>query len=671
MRRAHLIAACIALLGTTVVVSSPTAVAADGGGRTLISNGSVVLSGLVGASGADGLSDPETAQSEEADAGNGGGNGGAKFVPRVNSSEIVHAGHEVGVTFEGLNHRDNRLANGGNQFSSEPPDQALCVGPEHVLESVNTVLRAYTKDGAPAGPVVSLNELFGYAPAIDRATGTFGAFITDPVCHFDAETGRYFLVVLTLDQDPVTGGFTGKDRLDIAVTATSDPTGTWFRYKLPVQNDGTEGTPNHHCDAGPGDPDQTSPSGCIGDYPHIGADANGFFITTNEYSFFGDGSNGGAAYTGSQIYVASKRALAAGGTTPQIVSFENPMLGRFRSFTVIPSIAAPGENLQANNGTELLMSSTLGDGSETGNTAPSENRIGVWAITNTASLDSGTPNLSLSNKLIVADRYSLPPKATQKDGPTPLRDCLNDRTDFFGPGLGCWALFLDAAPAALEPLNVLDSSDTRMGQVTYSHGQLWGALGTAVRVGDRGHRWGAATAVSIDSNDGKGNEGSVRAGVLWMNVDVRVTRGRLFAHTNDTGYLGNADNDLIYPAIGLTASGKTVLGMTVTGSDHFPSAGYAVLSDSGQESPTVKIISEGVGPHDGFTGYESLAGPAASARWGDYGATAVDGDTLWVANESIEQSCALDQYLTDPIGSCNATRTALANWSTRVSALHL
>src|SRR4029079_7458435 len=32
------------------------------------------------------------------------------------------------LSFDGPNFRDQRLANGGNQFSTEPPDQGLCVG---------------------------------------------------------------------------------------------------------------------------------------------------------------------------------------------------------------------------------------------------------------------------------------------------------------------------------------------------------------------------------------------------------------------------------------------------------------------------------------------------------------------------------------------------------------
>ena len=141
------------------------------------------------------------------------------------------------------------------------------------------------------------------------------------------------------------------------------------------------------------------------------------------------------------------------------------------------------------------------------------------------------------------------------------------------------------------------------------------------------------------------------------------------AHTRDSGYVAIANNDITYPAVGVTPSGKVVMAATVTGDDHYPSASYTVISD---KKPTVKIISEGVGPEDGFTGYPPLTGdPGTTTRWGDYGAVAMDGDTLWLASESIEQSCTLDEYLTGAIGSCGGTRTALANWSTRVSMLNI
>jgi hypothetical protein len=639
----------LALVAPSVAVIAAPAQAADG---PLVSNGSVRLSALVNTVGPDGVNDPELPVSKEGDEGEEGEEPGSPASgPRIRAGRTSAAGAEVRLTFAGLNHRDNRLANGGNQFSSEPPDQALCVGPNHVLEGVNTVLRVFTKNGAPASPVISFNEFFGYPPAVNRTTGEFGAFITDPVCHFDAATGRYVLVVLTLDQDRTTGQFTGRNRLDIAVSSSSDPTGTWKRYALPVQNDGTEGTPDHNCDPDPDlPPEATNPSACLGDYPHIGADRYGIYITTNEYAFFGDGTHGGSAYTGSQIYAISKKQLAAGVDSPTLVNFNSPRLGAFRSFTVWPAISPAGQESRANRGTEYFLSSTLGDGSETGNTAPSENRIGLWALTGTSTLDAGTPALHLQNKLIKADTYALPPRATQKDGPAPLRDCLNDRGDTFGPGLGCWALFLAAQPPEREELSDLDSGDTRMQQVVYSDGMLWGSLGTAVSVGRK--------------------HAETRAGVLWVGVRPDFSRhGRLDGRVRRSGYVGLSGNDVTYPAVGVTASRKVIMTATLTGSDHYPSASYTVLT-SGR--PTVRVISEGKGPQDGFSGYTAFNDPPRP-RWGDYSATAMDGNRLWVASETIEQRCTLQEYIGPPdlsqVGSCGGTRTALANWGTRVSAL--
>ena len=635
------------LVAAPLVVESAQSAVHAAGGR-LVSAGSVTLSGLAAAGGVEGIQSPEMHAAEGDEGGNENGPPAPANAPRAKANDVAAAGAEIGLTFQGINHRDNRLANGGNQFSLEPPDQALCVGPDSVLEGVNTVFRVYDKAGNPLSGVIDYNTFFGYPPAINRTTGVFGQFETDPVCHFDTDSGRFFMAVLTIDQDPVNGQFTGKNRLDIAVSETSDPTGTWDRYKLAVQNDGTEGTPDHHCDPEvTPPPGMTNPAACIGDFPHIGTDKFGVYLTTNEYSFFGDGSEGGFAYTGSQIYAFSKSQLVAHATNPTMVSFESPVLGPFRSFTVWPAISPMGQEDTSNGGTEFFLSSTLGDGSETGNFAPKENRIGVWAITNTSSIDSAHPALQLSNKLIHGNTYTLPPEATQKDGPTPLRDCLNDNSDLFGPGLGCWFLFLDppAPPQSVFP--TIDSSDTRMNQVVHANGHLFGAIETGVRVGH-----------------------STRAGVLWFNVEPDVRNGVLKnAHTRDSGYVALANNDITYPAVGVTPSGKVVMAATVTGDDHYPSASYTVISD---KKPTVKIISEGVGPEDGFTGYPPLTGdPGTTTRWGDYGAVAMDGDTLWLASESIEQSCTLDEYLTGAIGSCGGTRTALANWSTRVSMLNI
>src|SRR5262249_50677931 len=139
----------------------------------------------------------------------------------------------------------------------------------------------------------------------DRQDGAGdGPSITDPSCIFDQAIGRFINVVLTLDRVGTTASLSGKNHLDIAVSDTGNPTGSWTIFKLPVQNDGTDGTPNHGCfftRAG-----QRVFDPCLGDYPHIGADANGIYLTTNEFTFFG------AGFFGAQIYAIGHRLLTSG-----------------------------------------------------------------------------------------------------------------------------------------------------------------------------------------------------------------------------------------------------------------------------------------------------------------------------------------------------------------------
>ena len=54
--------------------------------------------------------------------------------PTVPSSAVAGSNPELALSFDGLNHRQQRLANGGNQWSLEPPDQALCVGNGYTVE---------------------------------------------------------------------------------------------------------------------------------------------------------------------------------------------------------------------------------------------------------------------------------------------------------------------------------------------------------------------------------------------------------------------------------------------------------------------------------------------------------------------------------------------------------
>ena len=87
----------------------------------------------------------------------------------MSSAAVARAGEAtaaatLGVSFHGLDHFDQRTANGGNQFSVEPPDQGLCVGNGFVMETVNDVIQVFDTSGNPLTDVVDQNTFYGYAP---------------------------------------------------------------------------------------------------------------------------------------------------------------------------------------------------------------------------------------------------------------------------------------------------------------------------------------------------------------------------------------------------------------------------------------------------------------------------------------------------------------------------
>ena len=94
------------------------------------------------------------------------------------------------------------------------------------------------------------------------------------------------------------------------------------------------------------------------------------------------------------------------------------------------------------------------------------------------------------------------------------------------------------------------------------------------------------------------------------------------------------------------------MAFTLTGDGYFPSAAYSAF-DGRTGAGSIFVAKAGVGPQDGFSGYKAFGNPPRP-RWGDYGATAVDGNTIWIASEYIGQTCTLAQYTTAPIGSCGA-----------------
>ena len=213
-----------------------------------------------------------------------------------------------------------------------------------------------------------------------------------------------------------------------------------------------------------------------------------------------------------------------------------------------------------------------------------------------------------------------------------------------------------AEPAHDEVISRPDSNDTRMQQVMYANGKLWGALDTAL------------------NPDG----GPQRAGIAWYIVNP-ARRAR-----SSAGLPGR--NRLRLHVSRHRRHAERPRRDGVHGDGRHTQPERRVRSDRRDRRRRARGTSctggTGAAQDDGFTSYKSQVGNPPRTRWGDYGAAAVDGNSVWVASEYIAHACNYTDWGgpffaggtgDNLLGTCGGAshgpgpRSALANWSTRIS----
>ena len=481
--------------------------------------------------------------------------------------------------FVGLTTADSAAVNG---FDVEPPDQGLCAHNGAMIEAVNLALRVFTESHIALSPTVSLNSFFALPPAVDTSHSqvTYGPFLSDPRCYYDAQTGRWFVTVLEIDVNPYSGALAYRSSELIAVSQTSDPTGNYGLFSFDTTNDGNNGTPSEaNCP-------------CFGDQPRIGADAHGFYISTDSYPIHGTfNSNGG------ELYALSKQGLAAAATgaapPPTLVAMHigattidgNPANAVQPAETPQNAAYAPDR--------EYFMSTPDFNGFATMGGAGAK-AVVLWALSGTSTLASATPALTLTDVIVPSEPYAPPVNAAQRPGPRPLGDSLG---------------------APLPPLSV---NDDRMQQVEYLDGQLYSSLNTGIGPNHRANR----------------------SGVAWFVVTPTNSGGGVVSHQ---GYVAaGAGTTLLYPSIGLDQNGRGVMTFSLSGPGYYPSAAY-VLMNGAALSGSIYRNGPGTAPEDGFTCYAAEGfGPAC--RWGDYSAASSDGNHHVVMGDEMIPNTPRDQF---------------------------
>jgi len=526
----------------------------------------------------------------------------ANFVPRPAGNNFASG------TFNGFVGLDQFLQAiaptgfpGGENGQLEPPDQGLAVGNGFVLEPINNAIAFYDTAGHSFG-LEALSALFGLNPTFITENGqivAFGPFLSDPRAYFDSTNGHFIVTELEIGIDPQTGNFGSTSNMLIAVSMTNNPLGSWNVFSLDVSQDG---------DARFGG----CPTGCFGDQPLIGADANGFYMSTNAFAL------PPGRFKGAQLYAISLAALESGsGGAITAVHYGNLDVAPGEPASSIqPASNPPGASFEsAEGGAEYFVSAL--DPAHT-----IDDRVSVWALTNTSSLSS-TPDLHLSNIIVDTEAYGTPPAVDQKSGVTPLRDLL-------------------ASIGFKNHEELVAANDDRMQQVVFADGKLWTAVPTKVK---------------------PGSQGPVRAGAAWFILSPSLGTGQLTASVVNQGYVSiqsPKQNSVLFPAVGVTSTGKAAIVFSIAGEDYYPSAAYTTLDAATGAGPIV-ITAPGYGPDDGFSGYFPFI-ISRVARWGDYSAAVADEEgNLWMATESINPPLPAETQL--PPGAL------LANFGTFITEI--
>ena len=486
--------------------------------------------------------------------------------------------------FDGLSHADQRFAGTGayanSQFSTEPPDQGLCVANGYVVEAVNSALAVYrTSTGTRVVGPTAMNQFFGLRPSITRISPPiFGDSLSDPKCAYDSETNRFFVTILGFGVNPTTGNLTGASYLYIAVTKTGDPTGGWNLSRITTTGHGTS------CP-------------CFGDQPLIGLNEHGFFLSTNAFSLVT------GRFVGTQLYAISKTALGAGTVPPILVRFILPAAtlpdGSF-PFSLQPATGLRNRIRRNSEGTEYFVSAY-------NITQQFNDKVVAWGLKGTAQLNSppsASTFFSLDRVLAESQVYGVPPDTAQKRGTFPLGSQVDPKV-----------------------IQWVSTNEHRMQQITYVNGHLWGAVTTGVSAeGEDGVKagilWFSMEVVNEDdgfsslqaSVERQGYISAPNASVFFPAIAVNSSNTAVVGFTlvgpdffPSTGYVRLAgDNKQIH-----------VAGVGVNSQDGF--TGYP---SQYTQTPCDPAAADGT--------------QICSSRWGDYGASAVDEDgNLWFSHEYI------------------------------------
>ncbi len=188
-------------------------------------------------------------------------------IESFSAGAIAAAAPVAGVSFDSIDY--NGCCGGGGNV---PPDPEMAAGPNHLIAAVNVSFEIYDKTGVSLVGPTTYASLFATTPGCSTS-------LFDPNVLYDEREDRF---ILGIDGDG--------SRYCIAVSATGDPTGSWFTYAFATNASATE----------------------FFDYPHAGVGEDAIFLGANMFL--------GNSFLEGRVWALDKMAMYAGAPATSLVN---------------------------------------------------------------------------------------------------------------------------------------------------------------------------------------------------------------------------------------------------------------------------------------------------------------------------------------------------------------
>jgi hypothetical protein len=201
------------------------------------------------------------------------GSGRASSLPSssgTGQSVVSPRAPTAGVSFDGIGNGFSG-PQGTFSVSSAPPDENAAVGPNHILEVVNTSLAIFNKSGTVLYGPVAINTLWsGFGGGCQTNNDGDGSV------RYDRAVDRWVIQQFSVSTTPYLEC--------IAVSQTNDPTGAYYRYSFSYTD--------------------------FPDYPKLAVWPDAYYVTYNMFA-------GGTAFSGGEVCALNRSGMLTGAAASQ------------------------------------------------------------------------------------------------------------------------------------------------------------------------------------------------------------------------------------------------------------------------------------------------------------------------------------------------------------------